>query len=64
VDRARERDQVAERRRDALRVAREPLDRVARQPAALLGQPARQREVVERDERGQPELLERATSRC
>ncbi len=60
VDRGGERHQVAERGRDALAVAREALDRVGRQPAAGLRQPARQREVVQRDERRQAELLERA----
>jgi hypothetical protein len=58
VDRARERDQVAELARDALDVAGEALDRVGREPAAALGQPAREREVVQRDERREAVLLE------
>ena len=64
VDRARERHQVAERGRDALDVAREALDGVGRQPAAALGEPARQREVMQRHERGQPVLLERRRARA
>jgi hypothetical protein len=47
---------LAERIRDDVAVAREALDRVVREPAAVLGEPARVREVVERDEGGQPVL--------
>jgi hypothetical protein len=47
---------LAERSRDDVAVAPEALDRVVREPAAALGEPARVREVVQRDEGSQPVL--------
>ena len=64
VDRARVGHEVAEVARDALAVALEAVDRVGREPAAALGEPAREREVVQRDEGGQAELGERRRARA
>ena len=47
---------LAERIRDDVAVVREALDRVVREPAAALGEPARVREAVQRDEGSQPVL--------
>jgi hypothetical protein len=57
VDRAHERDAVAETLCDHVRIAAEAVDDARVRPPTVGGDPARRREVMERGERRQPVLV-------